>query len=76
MVEIDARGLACPQPVLLTKKAVEDGAVAVKVTVDNEAASGNVSRFLGTKGFTATVTRDGANYVVAGTKDKAAETCE
>ncbi|MBR0108380.1 MAG: sulfurtransferase TusA family protein, partial [Pyramidobacter sp.] len=31
MVEIDARGLACPQPVLMTKKAIEDGADAVKV---------------------------------------------
>ena len=76
MIEIDARGLACPQPVLLTKNAVEEGADAVKVTVDNEAASGNVSRFLGTKGFAATVTRDGANYVVAGAKGEAAETCE
>ena len=72
MVEIDARGLGCPQPVLLTKKAVEDGADAVKVTVDNEAASGNVSRFLGTKGFAATVTRDGAIFVVAGAKSGAA----
>ena len=75
MVEINARGLACPQPVLLTKKAVEDGADAVKVTVDNEPASGNVSRFLGTQGFTATVTRDGADYVVTGAKDGAVEAC-
>ena len=75
MVEINARGLACPQPVLLTKKALEEGANAVKVTVDNEAASGNVSRFLGTKGFVATVTRDGADYVVTGAKDGADVAC-
>ena len=72
MVEIDARGLACPQPVLMTKKALEDGADAVKVTVDNAPASGNVSRFLGKMGFSAAVTSDGANFVVTGAKTGAA----
>ena len=75
MVEIDARGLACPQPVLMTKKAIEDGADAVKVTVDNEPASGNVSRFLASKGFSAAVTPDGANFIVSGAKNEAAAPC-
>ena len=75
MVEIDARGLACPQPVLMTKKAIEDGADAVKVTVDNEPASGNVSRFLASKGFSVAVTPDGANFIVSGAKRGAAAPC-
>lgn len=33
--EIDARGLACPQPVILTQKALEDHGEIV-VIVDNE----------------------------------------
>ncbi|MFA5033120.1 MAG: sulfurtransferase-like selenium metabolism protein YedF [bacterium] len=44
--KIDASGLACPQPVILTKKALEgitDG--AIEVIVDNKPASENVSRF-------------------------------
>jgi selenium metabolism protein YedF len=40
---IDARGLACPQPVVLTKKALEKND-SVIVVVDNETAKENVSR--------------------------------
>ena len=41
--EIDARGLACPQPVIMTKKTIESGKNCV-VIVDNEAARDNVCR--------------------------------
>ncbi|HOO90750.1 MAG TPA: sulfurtransferase-like selenium metabolism protein YedF [Syntrophales bacterium] len=41
--EIDARGLACPQPVIMTKKTIESGKDCV-VIVDNEAARDNVCR--------------------------------
>jgi len=44
---IDARGLACPQPVILTKKALEQQD-SITVIVDNIAALENVSR-MGTK---------------------------
>lgn len=44
---VDARGLACPQPVVLTKQALETSD-KVKVLVDNETALENVKR-LGTK---------------------------
>ncbi|HPR38549.1 MAG TPA: sulfurtransferase-like selenium metabolism protein YedF [Spirochaetota bacterium] len=40
---IDAKGLACPQPVVLTKKALENND-SVTVIVDNETAKENVSR--------------------------------
>ena len=52
MKEIDARGLACPAPVLQTKAAVESDALKqISVIVDNEAARQNVSRFLASKGY-------------------------
>ena len=44
---IDATGLACPQPVILTKEAIEKNE-KIKVIVDNETALENVTR-LGTK---------------------------
>ena len=48
---IDARGLPCPQPVILTKKALEGGAAGrIEVLVDNEAAKENVLRFAGFSG--------------------------
>ena len=52
MKEIDARGLACPAPVLQTKAAVElEGLSQMKVIVDNVAAQQNVQRFLEAQGF-------------------------
>lgn len=43
---IDARGLACPEPVIRTKKALEEGGFdVVYVLVDNAAARENVTRY-------------------------------
>lgn len=47
--EIDARGLACPQPVILTKKALEDND-EIRVIVDNETARENVRRMAQSQG--------------------------
>ena len=44
---VNAMGLACPQPVVLAKQAIETSE-QVKVIVDNETALENVKR-LGTK---------------------------
>ena len=47
---VDARGLTCPQPVVLTAKAIV-GAEQVTVVVDNTVAVENVTRFANSKGF-------------------------
>ncbi|HDP24883.1 MAG TPA: sulfurtransferase-like selenium metabolism protein YedF [Deltaproteobacteria bacterium] len=47
--EIDARGLACPQPVILTKKALDDHGEIV-VIVDNATSRENVRRFAASRG--------------------------
>ncbi len=44
MKEIDARGLSCPEPVMLTKAALDAGEQELLVMVDNGAAKENVSR--------------------------------
>jgi tRNA 2-thiouridine synthesizing protein A len=41
---IDARGLSCPQPVILTKKAIDKGRFPIEVTVDSETSKENVTR--------------------------------
>jgi len=41
---LDARGLECPEPVVLTKKALEAGAVELEVLVDNKTARDNIRR--------------------------------
>lgn len=64
---LDARGLACPAPVLMTKDAVEkNNPEILSVLVDNEAASENVARFLESRGFTVDTTQEGHNYTVCG----------
>lgn len=68
MKEIDARGLACPAPVLHTKATLqEEKPAAVKVIVDNAASQQNVQRFLESQGFQATLGRQEAYYTVIGT---------
>ncbi len=44
MKEVDVRGLACPQPVILTKKAIEAGAEQIEVLVSGDVARDNVRR--------------------------------
>jgi len=46
---VDARGLACPQPVILTRKALQESD-AVTTIVDNETAKSNVSRMAAKQG--------------------------
>jgi selenium metabolism protein YedF len=68
MKEIDARGLACPAPVLQTKATLqEEKPHSLKVVVDNAASQQNVQRFLESKGFHTTLEQKGADYLVIGT---------
>jgi selenium metabolism protein YedF len=68
MKEIDARGLACPAPVLQTKATLqEEDSGHVKVIVDNAASQQNVQRFLESQGFQTTLEQNGADYLVIGT---------
>jgi len=50
--EVDARGLSCPQPVVLAQRALAASAAGdiIEVLVDNVAACENVSRFAKSKG--------------------------
>lgn len=47
---LDARGLACPQPVVMTKQALGEGPGVLKVLVDNPTARDNVTRFARSQG--------------------------
>lgn len=58
---IDARGLSCPQPVILTKKALEGGG-SVTTVVDNTAALENVSRLAQGLGYNVEVEQQGKDY--------------
>ena len=72
MKEIDARGMACPAPVLQTKTALqEEKPTDVSVVVDNPAAQQNVQRFMESQGFQTALEQNGDDYRVIGTCDSA-----
>lgn len=45
MHKIDARGLSCPEPVLLTKRGLEEHIEGLEITVDSKVSVENVSRY-------------------------------
>ncbi len=55
MVRIDTCGMSCPQPVLMTKKALDKNTGGVEIIVDNQVAKGNVERFLKNSGYKVSV---------------------
>lgn len=57
--EIDTRGRACPEPVILAKKALEQYPEGVNVLADNPAARDNVRRFAQQKGYNVEITQMG-----------------
>ena len=63
LVVVDARGLSCPEPVILTKKAF-DSYNAFSVLVDNEVAKENVTRFCENKKAKTTVTASGDEWKI------------
>jgi selenium metabolism protein YedF len=72
--ELDCRGLACPAPVLETKKAVDTkGLSEIVVTVDNKGARENISRFLVSRGFEVSIREKGNDFHVTGTKTGGAD---
>ncbi len=65
--QINAMGLTCPQPVILTKQMLETMVVdtALEVLVDNEIAVKNVTKFAKSKGLEAEYIKKGdKEYVV------------
>jgi len=69
MKSLDCRGLACPQPVINTKDALEEvPAGQVTVLVDNQAARDNVTRFAQSQGHTVSVTDQGNDFLLTITK--------
>lgn len=61
---VDARGLSCPQPVLLTKQALASKEKLYEVLVDNGTAKENVTRFARNSGYAVEVSERDGDYVL------------
>jgi len=62
---VDCRGMACPGPVITTKKAIEETSFGrITIIVDNEAAKTNVTKFAAANELGAAVeVKDGHYYI-------------
>ncbi len=65
---IDARKLNCPQPLILTKSALEGNENKVKTIVDNVTAKENILKFCKKMNYIATVTSIGADLEIVVSK--------
>lgn len=68
MKKIDTCGMSCPQPVLMTKKSLEESPEGLEIIVDNNTAKGNVERFLKSAGYKATITENDDIYIIEARK--------
>ena len=64
MKKVDARGLSCPEPVILTKKALESKEAVYEILLDNVTAKENVSRFAQHQGYTAEAEEQGEDFLI------------
>lgn len=55
MTTIDARGLSCPEPVILISQAMKSGEPAYEIRVDNRVSRENVTRYAEHQGYTVSV---------------------
>jgi tRNA 2-thiouridine synthesizing protein A len=60
--EVDARGLSCPQPVILAKKAINDCKFPIEVIVDTVTARENVRRMAENSGCKIQVEETGEEF--------------
>ena len=67
-MELDCRGLSCPEPVVLTKREVKSNPTELDVLVDHVAGLENVSRFLRTMGYNVTVTEGNSQWRIKAKK--------
>jgi len=68
MKVIDARGLACPEPVVRVQKGIQADPEGVCVTVDNFAAVENISRFAKARGYAVEKKEEGTDTTLTLTK--------
>lgn len=62
---VDARGLLCPEPVLLVKREIDKmTGGTVRVLVDNSAARENVTRMAENSGWTVSAAADGIEFIL------------
>ncbi|HAK94592.1 MAG TPA: SirA family protein [Planctomycetes bacterium] len=66
--QVDARGLSCPQPVILAKQAIQTGAFPMEILVDTATSRENVRRLAERLGLAVRVEERGDGFALTLTK--------
>ena len=65
---LDARGLSCPEPVVMIRKAMMSKEAEYTIVVDNPTAKENVTRYAEHQGYNVVVSENGDEYTLTITK--------
>ena len=65
MATIDARGLSCPEPVILISRAMKSGESAYEIIVDNRVSRENVTRFAEHQGYAVSVSEADGEFTLS-----------
>ncbi|HKL10393.1 MAG TPA: sulfurtransferase TusA family protein [Clostridia bacterium] len=68
MNKIDTRGMSCPQPVLMTKKAIDNSPEGLEILAGDNTAKNNIKRFLESKGFSVEIEEANEEFLLKATK--------
>lgn len=68
MKQLDARGLSCPEPVIMIRKAMMSKEAAYEMVVDNPTSRENVTRYAEHQGYRVAVTEDHGEFIMVMTK--------
>lgn len=64
MKEVDARGLSCPEPLMLTAEALKSADGPVKILVSEPHQRTNIEKYAKDHGKKATVTETGSEFEI------------
>lgn len=65
MKVLDARGLSCPEPVIIMRKAMMSKDTEYEIVVDNVVSRENVNRFAEHQGYKVTVSENNGEYTLS-----------
>ena len=65
---LDARGLSCPEPVIMIRKAMMSKENQYEMIVDNPTSKENVMRYAEHQGYCVTIAENAGEYTLSMTK--------
>ncbi len=65
---VDARGLSCPEPVVLLRSAMASGESSYQIIVDNHASRENTTRYAQHMGYKVDVSENNGEWTLTFTK--------